>query len=234
MIKPIFCCFSLLLFAGSLFSQTRGPRFTELPINTKPIRFSRSGINPDQREGIAWGIKAGLNLAEFSGSGYFNDRTGYAPISPKRSFLTGYTVGLLAEIPVTDQFYIQPELDFTLSGNKVRDSSYAQTVKLGYLDLPILLKYKPFEGVSLFAGPQLDYLLFAGYSSVLDAKSYSGAVKPSFKAVGFSGVAGLGFGFTANFGIEARYTRSLANINKVYDGNNFKTTGIQLALRYFY
>lgn len=233
MIRTILYFFVLLFAADQVIAQSKEPKFNAFPINTAPIRFSRSGTNPDEREGIAYGLKASYNLSEFSGTGYFNDGTGYTPRSPKKQLLSGYTFGVLAEIPVSDQVYVQPEIDYTFTGSALKDSAYDQTVRLGYLNIPVVLKYKPFEGFSLFAGPQLDMLLFASYTSLLDRKAYSGNVRPDFKPLGFSMLGGVGFGFSPNLGIELRYSRSLSNINRIYNGYTFRNNAVQLGLRYF-
>jgi len=230
------CFFSFLYLSFStaaLFGQAREPHYVEQPIDSRPVRFSRSGINPDMREGISYGIRAGLNLAEFTGPGYFNDQSGNTSYSGKKIYL-GFVIGLIAEIPLTNQLFFQPEVDFTQAGNKIKNADFTQTLKLGYLNIPLLLKFKPVEGVNVFGGVAADYLLYANNNSQYQLKQTSGSVRSDFKTLGLSMTAGAGYGFTENLGIELRYVRSIFNINKINNRNDFKNSNIQLALRYFY
>lgn len=230
------CFFSFIYLSFStalLFGQAREPHYVEQPIDNRPVRFSRSGINPDMREGISYGIRAGVNLSEFAGSGHFNDLSGNTSYSGKQIY-PGFVVGLIAEIPLTNQLFFQPEIDFTQAGNKIKNADFTQTVKLGYLNIPLLLKYKPVEGVNIFGGVAADYLLYANYTSQYQLKQTSGSVHSDFKTMGLSMTGGAGYGFTENLGIELRYLRSIFNINRVNDRNDFKNSNLQLALRYFY
>ncbi len=230
-------CFISLIYlsfsTAALFAQSREPHYVEQPIDNRPVRFSRSGINPDMREGTSYGIRAGVNFAEFAGSGNFNDQSGNTSYQGKKIY-PGFVIGLIAEIPLTNQLFFQPEVDFTQAGNKIKNADFTQTVKLGYLNLPLLLKYKPIEGVNVFGGVAADYLLYANYTSQYLLKQTSGNVRPDFKTLGLSMTAGAGYGFTENLGIELRYVRSFFNINRINDRNDFKNSNIQLALRYFY
>ena len=232
--KKVYFGFLFLLISIQTYAQSREPKFIELPIDTRPIRFGSNGLNPDDREGIAYGIKADFNLSSFAGNGSFKDGSGYSARFPRHEFLPGYSFGILAEIPIAAKFYVQPELDYSLLGNKLADSAYTQTIKLSYLTLPIVIKFKPFEGFSLFSGLEPDLLLSAKFNSNFKGTAYSGKVNSDFKKFGFSILGGLGYGFNENLGIELRYIRSLANINNTFNGQSYQNSCFQMGLRYFY
>ena len=107
-----------------------------------------------QEEAVRFGAKAGLNIASITGD--FTDE-----LSSK----IGFTLGGVVEIPVRDKFAFQPEVLFSTQGAKYEDSdvgySDESTVKLSYINIPMMAKFYVAEGLSLQAGPQLGILVSA-------------------------------------------------------------------------
>jgi hypothetical protein len=96
------------------------------------------------------GVIAGANLATISG-GYF----------PKASNRTGFAGGLMAVLPVSPSFAIQPELMFTMKGAYSDSGGASATAKMYYIELPVLTRFdittsasvKPF----VYGGPEFAY-----------------------------------------------------------------------------
>ncbi|PBQ34663.1 hypothetical protein CNR22_23765 [Sphingobacteriaceae bacterium] len=108
----------------------------------------------DVRGRLVLGLKAGVNY-----SNVYDSRGQSFDANPKLGFAGG---GFLA-IPIGKLFGIQPEImlsqkGFQSSGN-ILGSYYNVTRTSTYLDIPLLFAFKPSEFLSLFAGPQLSYLL---------------------------------------------------------------------------
>ena len=88
---------------------------------------------------------------------------------------------------------------------------------LGYINLPILAKYKS-EGFSVFAGPQVSYLLSAKSKSSQDNQTVDD--KDEYKPVEVSGVLGVGYTLSNGFGVDARYQLGLTNLIKDNQGTD--------------
>jgi len=175
---------------------------------------------------VSFGAKAGLSGANVKVSSINTDTK------------FGFYAGVLAEIKVSENFKVQPELFYSQMGFKEtflidRDmDEWAKAIAaLDYINLPVLLKYN-YEGFSAFIGPQVGYLLSA------KAKTNSGTtdVKNSFESIDFSGVAGLGYTLPIGLGFDARYQLGFARLNKKNneDDNPAKTRTYQVGLHYFF
>lgn len=112
---------------------------------------------------LKFGVKAGLNIASITG-----DYTDYASeINPR----FGLHLGGFMEYKFTEKLAFQPELLFSMQGNKysVKETYFenntlalevlTQTNKLHYINLPLLLKYYATPRLSFELGPQLGYMI---------------------------------------------------------------------------
>lgn len=107
-----------------------------------------------QTEKVKIGIKAGLNIASLT----FDEN------ELESSQKTGFTAGIMAEIPLAKNFSVQPEVLYSQQGMKfsysdidVANSSYKSTINLNYLNIPVMLKYYVLKGLSVQAGIKLEY-----------------------------------------------------------------------------
>ena len=108
--------------------------------------MSFSSMNAQE---VNFGIKAGLNLAGLNGSEDLDDY----------DLRTSFHVGAVAEIGISEKFSFQPELLYSSQGAKAEESGFKATIKLDYLNLPLIAKYYVAEGFSVEAGPQIGFLL---------------------------------------------------------------------------
>ncbi len=195
-----------------------------------------------QTEKVKLGVKAGLNISSLT----FDEN------ELKSSDKTGFAAGLMAEIPVAKNFSVQPELLYSQQGMKisysdpdVQNSHYKSTIKLNYLNIPVMLKYYVVKGLSVQAGPQVGILLkanneyqdnFLGYDNRenLDLKDYANGVDAS---VNF----GLGYQFKDKFYADVRYNASYTNVFKDVTANtnyiinsDMKNKVFQITIGYFF
>ena len=173
-----------------------------------------------------FGVKAGYNYSTFSGE--------TSSISTIEG-LSGFYIGGLVDLPISDVLSIQPELIFSRQGVALRQeikgfgfnvSINNADIRLDYLNIPVMAKVNlgPFflqGGVQfgfLVGKPELGrYITNVRVGTLLD--------KDSYNSFDFGVGAGLGFNFNRRFFAEARYTHSLTN---VFDPNDdyFKASGI--------
>tara|TARA_R110002073_G_scaffold4213_1_gene27905 strand:+ start:45411 stop:45953 length:543 start_codon:yes stop_codon:yes gene_type:complete len=165
--------------------------------------FCLSTMNAQE---VKFGVKAGVNFAqinaEFEGLGSGN--------SDSR---TGFYIGGLADIEISEKFHLQPELLFSSEGG--------DTIPYNYLNLPIIAKYYVVEGFNIQAGPQFGYLLNVDGEGDLE-----GANRLTF-GLDF----GLGYDISEKFFAEVRYDLGLSNL--VDESSiNAKQNAIQLGIGY--
>ncbi len=157
-----------------------------------------------------FGVKAGVNFSSIGGDD-----------TEEIDGRTGFHVGGLAEIMFTDQFGIQPELLYSMQGATSEDTpsgiSIKEELKLDYLTLPVLAKYKFTPGWNLHLGPQIGFLLNAKNESEVfyegETESESEDLKDYVSSIDF-GLSG-GFGYELDMGVffDARYYLGLSDIN---------------------
>lgn len=110
------------------------------------------------------GIKAGINLTSLS------EEPAESSIQDfEEESILGFQAGLVAEIPVSEAFAIQPELLWVQKGGRrlyeLAGSSYEQRVTYNYVQVPVLAKVKAGEtdgsglGLYFFGGPFVGYAL---------------------------------------------------------------------------
>lgn len=193
-----------------------------------------------QNQKVKIGVKAGLNISSLA----FDEN------EMNSSSRTGFTAGVMVEIPLAKNFSLQPELLYSQQGGKtsffdldVTNSNYKGTLELNYLNIPLMLKYYVVKGLSVQAGPQIGILLkannkyednFLGYENheSFNLKDYSTGIDTS---VNF----GLGYQFKDKFYTDLRYNISYSNVFKDGDANYFinqdmKNRVFQISLGYFF
>lgn len=193
-----------------------------------------------QTEKVKLGVKAGLNISSLT----------FDESELNSSTKTGFTAGIMAEIPLAKNFSLQPELLYSQQGTKisfedqdVTNSHYKSTITLNYLNIPVMLKYYVLKGLSVQAGPQIGILLkannkyqdnFLGYDNheSFDLKDYSTGIDTSVNL-------GLGYQFKNKFYTDLRYNISYSNVFKEGDVNHFinndmKNRVFQITIGYFF
>lgn len=88
----------------------------------------------------SFGLRAGINFQNINGKDENGDKL-------ENDMLTGFNIGINAEIPVGVDFYFQPGLLYTIKGAKSEDVILGETfkskMKISYLELPLNFLYKP-------------------------------------------------------------------------------------------
>ena len=173
---------------------------------------------------IKYGIKAGLNIANFGGD---TEKTNVRP---------GFNAGALVEIRFNN-FAIQPEIFYSQQGSKIKyniysgdilSEEYEYTSKLGYINVPIIAKYYILEGLSLQAGPQIGFLISAKdkAEATVSGTNMSDEMdsKDLYEKIDFSILGGVGYDLPIGIFFQARYNVGLSNINKDPEAADIKLT----------
>lgn len=108
----------------------------------------------DNRDVLSFGVKAGLNMSNVW------DTQGQDFVADPKYGLAG---GAFVSLPIGKYLGIQPELMISQKGFQGSGSllgfSYSNTRTTTFIDVPLLVQFKPIQYFTLLAGPQFSYLL---------------------------------------------------------------------------
>lgn len=176
-------------------------------------------ISIAQDRSFKFGVKAGINLSDANIENAKNIE------DIKTENLTGFHIGAVAEIFLSDHFSIQPELMYSAQGNNLKAVINETKVdiknKIDYLTVPIMLKYYMIGGLNINAGPQVGF----------NVKSTSGGENNSDSVNKLDFGLNFGVGYESPIGlfIDARYNLGLTNITKDSFKNKENFDGIGIA-----
>lgn len=177
--------------------------------------------------GPRFGIKAGGNLSSITGS------------DSKSKF--GFYAGAFVNVPISEAFSIQPEVVYSQQGTKANDKYYfaviAETDRkqiLSYINVPVMVQYNATPKFYLEAGPEFGILVNAKAEENFLGKFFSRDNKSSLNTFNFGLGIGLGYKFTPNIGINARYIAGLTEIVKDGLADSSKNTNFQLGINYYF
>ena len=186
-----------------------------------------------------FGIKGGMNVSSLSKDGGLEDQ----------GSKIGFNGGIFLNAPISEQFSIQPEVLYNNLGSKVtvtevnlgNDNYSAEYARhLDYISVPVMAQFMATPNFYIEAGPQFSFLVDARdkykntkNGSTEDAESYS-LDKDNFKNFDFGLGLGIGYYFTPQIGINARYTAGLTDIYKSNSESrdNVKNNVFQVGLNF--
>lgn len=162
---------------------------------------------------VQYGLKGGFNLATVR---YLNDNNSKARI--------GFNTGAFAEIPVQENLFIRPELLYSSKGfaYSATSSSREGSLRLNYINLPVLFAFRPANNVSFMAGPEIGYL----QKAVSKSQGITTDMTNFYRHfdVGFD--LGASYNFNKFLGIEGRYNYGFKDlVNVLVTDNNGNVIG---------
>ena len=168
--------------------------------NTILIAFLIAAISFSvQAQSVQFGLKAGLNYANQTGTNITVNSTNY-----KTDAISSYHAGLVAEVKIFESFAIQPELLYSTQGATYTNTLTEIKNEVGYISIPVMMKIYMSKSISLELGPQASFLLSGKDKfAVNDSNTFD-----------FSVAAGLGLKITKNIFIEGRYGLGLTEVSK--------------------
>ncbi len=170
------------------------------------------------------GIKAGTNFFALHSSN--NEQLDYA------TGKFGYVFGLTYELPVSKNFSVQPELNY--SYQVAKETYYGSNIHLTYVQVPVMFQFHPTNArIKIYGGPQVAFLSNAKikYDDATPTKNVNNQmVQTDF---GFAG----GIGTTpckGGYSLDLRVYKGMTNVFRaVYDnGTKSRPTLISLTIGY--
>jgi hypothetical protein len=189
----------------------------------------------------SFGVRAGINFQNLTG----DDGNGH---KLDNKLKTGINLGLNAEIPIAEDFYIQPGLLFTTKGAK--DKTYRKVnYRLSYLEIPINLLFKPELGegkLLLGFGPYIGIAVGGSYTDPNGNKSdykFAGKVTqaenasaPYARRMDFGGNLLAGYELSNKVSFQLNAQLGMTNIAPKIEGVStkykVKNTGFGISVGY--
>ena len=174
-----------------------------------------------------FGLKGGVNftnlIAKNHQGGEFQSRT-------------SFHVGGLVQLPLNQQFTLQPEVLFSSQSAKYHSDYFGDDVgmirdiwHLNYLNLPLMGQYLFGNGFSLQTGPQLGFLLSAKTKDDFGEQEFTQLLK----TVEVSWAMGTAYTTKMGLGLDIRYNLGLTDIDDT-NGISAKNRVLQAGLFYLF
>lgn len=194
-------------------------KLTPIVVVAMSVMFS----TPLQAQWSIGGV-AGINLASIS--------VDPQPSSESYSSMVGFGIGAVVDRVLADNIDLHLEPMFQQKGSKLEEGGDDTTLKLSYLEVPVMIRYHfPGEGSAkpfVMAGPSVGILMSAKYEfdggGEFDAKDETNSVD---FGVGVGGGVTIPRGDKTLF-CEARYVLGLSNFNEEEGESSAKNRGFQL------
>lgn len=171
---------------------------------------------------LSGGLRAGASLT--------NLKLKVEDVSQTYDSKIGFQVGAYLTANVGDKVAIQPELTYSTMGAKSSNDGDSK-LNLGYISLPVFVRYNISDIINIHVGPQVGFLASAKAKDDNDSED----IKDQFKGIDFGATVGIGLDFgPVNAGL--RYYQGLSNIADIEEAGNvdfkFTNSGFQLFVGY--
>jgi hypothetical protein len=187
----------------------------------------------------SFGIKAGIISSGMKGDAVnsLQNLMDFTNGGVTTSNHSGFFVGGNVSLPVSDLVSIEPGAyysekgydmrgDLNLKGLKFLGANAKAKLSSHYVDVPVLLKLN-FNGLQVFAGPEISYLTKADLRTTAGALGFNVLDKTmdatdQFNRWDAAVTAGLGYQFASGFNVNASYDYGLSKVdaNKNFDSYN--------------
>lgn len=167
---------------------------------------------------LQFGIKGGANYSNYLNAGFNSDG------------LVGFHAGAIVGFKLTKNLSIQEEFLFSTQGAKDKDEVFGkENIKVSYITVPFLLKYRTNVGIYFEAGPQV------GMRANEDVGNKQ--MGEFAKKLDLAGAAGIGYQSKSGFGIGATYVAGLSKVGDFKLSNvntDFRTSVVQASIFYIF
>lgn len=187
-------------------------------------------------------LRAGINFQNLNGKNANGGNLNY-------SLKAGFNIGVLAEVPVASEFFIQPGVLFSTKGARDKNSFGGKDLKvnLSYIEIPVNLLYKPILGKGrtiIGFGPYIAYAVGGKVkvegvdTNIKFANTISSSQESDTYFKRMDAGANFIFGYEMSNRVSAQLNAQLglAKINPKVTGSNnkssVKNTGFGVSLGY--
>lgn len=200
-----------------------------LTVSSLAFKASAQSVSNDK---MSFGIKAGINLMNM---GKLTLGTEEYSTDSK----VGFQAGVYGVLPMGGNFAFLPEATYTQKGAKVKETIEGTTGefdgKVSYIDIPLMIGYRATPELTVFAGPQVSFLL-SQKSTIKVNGSQQGdenTTTENFSKSLAGGAIGLGYSLTPNVNVNARYMMDFQKtLKEDQNQDKLKNKGFALSLGY--
>lgn len=205
---------------------------------------------PDENQ-IRFGFKAGVNyfkLGSVDVEALAGAETEFIDnLRIQSDYKVGFQAGIYAHIPFSDAFVFMPEINIVRKGAKLQhhlefeiiegltaemDAKLSSTFY--YLDLPLLVGFKPLPAWSIYAGPELSYLVYQNLKlQINDDPEDNIPGTENLQKLLLGGAAGTTYQITPDIHLNARYMMDFQSVFKKEENQpKMRSSGFALSVGY--
>ena len=174
------------------------------------------------------GLRGGLNFSHFTqgdfyGSSYYDYNTGSYINSIDNTDYTSKTdlyVGFYGALHLTKYYTLQPEINYSRQGSNIEtiNNNVISRTKfdISYLSIGMINKFTFTEKFNFHVGPTLDFVVDKPRFLVNKSSTYF----DTDSDIDLAFVAGFGYNFTKNIGLEARVKKGIIPVFDYSDSNH--------------
>jgi Outer membrane protein beta-barrel domain len=210
------------------------------------------GALSQDNQKVSFGIRGGFGYQNINGDDQRGNKLEF-------DMVPRYNVGIVLEIPLANQFFVQPSLLYATKGAKTNNNylnlDMSSDVNLGYLELPVNFVYKPTLGkgnLIVGIGPYIAYGIGGqieynrdGISTEEDIEftdEYSTDIltdQKYYKPLDYGGNIMFGYQFAGGLSAQLNAQLGMADIraeNTMQPNSQaiFKNTGFGISLGYLF
>ena len=176
-----------------------------------------------QAQEARFGVKAGINLANVTGSDVKNNKN-----------LVGAAVGVMADFSLSDLISLHPELLYSQKGVKLENGSATAQSRFSYLDVPLLLRVKA-DGLFFEAGPQVGFLIAEKDEVNIPGLGSSTSTSTNgTRKVDVGYIAGVGYQLPQGLELGVRYNGGISDLSDPSSGSKTRNSVFQLQVGYLF
>ena len=147
---------------------------------------------------IPLGFKAGVNINEIVMKNVSKD------FMYQTSSITSFHVGVFSKLRLSDKFDFIPELQYIRKGYDYKPSYGKGEIRLDYIELPLLISYKPISLLAIEAGPSFGI-------KIKENTSFD-----RYESTDIGAVGGLRFNLTSKWSVIGRYYDGITSVYDIY------------------
>lgn len=153
-------------------------------------------------EKVRFGIRAGMGVSHMN----FDKGSPPPEVPIETSWDPGLTVGALMIVPLTGDFYLQPEYLYSQRGGEVTDPEIQYDID--YFSLPVLLRWEPLDKFSVLAGPEFGLVINAQEETAGDKNSIIHDVEQRHLGATFE----VGYRILGPLTVAARFMHGISHV----------------------
>ncbi|MCP2045717.1 porin family protein [Pontibacter sp. HSC-36F09] len=179
-------------------------------VNQLPNSLSDATPDLEEDRKVRFGLKLGAGVSNMN----FNKSFPKPTLHVDATRGVGGVVGLLIEVPVYQKFFLQQEYLYTHLTGKAKGEGL--TYILGYLSLPVIIKYRATPRLSVGMGGQFDLLLYA--KERYESTSTNIIHETEERNIGIA--VGMDYRLTDRVSLDARFMHGINHIGMTQKKTN--------------